>query len=109
MEKIGLPALISRLFQDALDVGRAEIRLAKSRIFARLRAARVGLAMLFGALLFAVSGLIGLIVGLVLALVPFVGAALAGVIVLVAALAIAGALAYFGVKMLSGPKAEAES
>jgi type III secretory pathway component EscS len=109
VEKIGFPALVSRLFQEALDVGRAEIKLAKTRMLARLRAARTGLILLVVALLFALAGLVGLIVGLVLALAPLVGAALAGVILLVAALVIAGALAFAAGRMLSGQTVEDKS
>ena len=76
VEKITLPALISRLFQEALDVGRAEITLAKARVAARLSAAKTGIILLVAALVFALLGLIGLVVGLVLALVPLVGAVL---------------------------------
>ena len=109
MEKIGLPALISRLFEEALEVGRAEIMLAKTRVLARLGAAKTGLILLVAALLFALSGLIGLVVGLVLALIPLVGAALSGVIVLIVALAIAGLLGFFGARMLSGRTVEETS
>ncbi len=109
MDKIGLPALISRLFQESLEVGHAEIRLAKSRALARLQAAKIGLILLVVALVFAFSGLIGLIVGLVLALATLVGAALAGVIVLIVALLIAGGLGFAGARMLSGKTVEEKS
>jgi hypothetical protein len=106
VEKIALPALIARLFQETLDVGRAEIQVAKSRLFARLRAAKTGLALLIVALLFALSALIGLILGLVLALVPLVGAALAGVIVSVGGLVVAGLFGWIGARLLSGATVE---
>jgi hypothetical protein len=106
VDKIGLPALITRLFHEALEVGRAEARLAKTRALARLRAAKFGLILLAAALLFAMSGLIALILGLVMALATYVGAALAGVIMLVVTSLIAGILAYAGVKLLSGDTVE---
>ncbi|HEY0271366.1 MAG TPA: phage holin family protein [Sphingomonas sp.] len=104
MERIALPALIARLFQEAQDVGRAEIRLARGKLLVRLRAARNGLILLVAALVIVFAALVGLVVGLVLQLAALVGGALAGVIVLAGGLVIAGLLGLIGGRLLSGAK-----
>lgn len=101
MDRGDLTGLFSRLFQAALDVVLAEFRLARAKALARLRVARTGLILLAAALIFALAALVGLVVGLVLALTPHVGGVAAGAILCGAGLAIAAGLGWAGATRLS--------
>jgi hypothetical protein len=109
VEKISLPALLTRLYQDAVGVVHAEIRLAKSKALSRVRAARTGLILLGAAAIVALSALGGLVTGLVIALVPLVGGVLAGLIVLAGGLILAGLLGWIGARALSGAGASEDT
>lgn len=98
-----LPGLIGQLFDDALALVRAEVRLAKSRAYDLLRRSRTALVLLGAAFLFALGSMVALMLGLVLALAPLVGAALAGVILLVIGMAIAGLLVWLAMRQIGGP------
>jgi len=102
VEKLGLSGLISRLFQDALDVVAAEIRLARAKAFAKLRVAQTGLILLAAALIVALAAMVGLTIGLVLALTPLVGGLAAGIIIFIVGLAIAGLLGWAGASRITG-------
>lgn len=105
----GLPELIGQLFEDALALARAEVRLAKSRVYDLLRRSRTALVLLASAFLFVQGAVVAVMLGLVLALTPLVGAALAGLILLVAGLAVAGLLAWLAVRHIGGPAEKAPS
>ncbi len=98
----GLPGLIGQLFDDGLALVRAEVRLAKSRAYDLLRRSRVALGLLAAAFLVALGSIVALVLGLVLALAPLVGAALAGVILLAAGLAISGLLVWLAMREIGG-------
>jgi hypothetical protein len=98
----GLPGLIGQLFDDALALAWAEVRLAKSRAYDLLRRSRIALALLAAAFLIALGSIVALMLGLVLALAPLVGAALAGVILLVAGLGISGLLVWLAMREIGG-------
>lgn len=102
MNRIALPGLIAQLLQDGVAVARAEIRLGKARVTSRLVAARTGLILLVIAGIVALLSLIGLVVGLVMALAEVVNPALAGLIVMAVGLAIAGVFGWLGARRLSG-------
>lgn len=96
MSKTAIPQLVGQLLQDGVALARAEVQLFKSRVSTRIAAARTGLIFLAAAGVVAIVSLIALVTGLVLALLPYVGAALAGVIVMVGGLLIAGILGWIG-------------
>lgn len=105
----GLPVLLGKLFQDALALARAEVALAKSRIVERLRRSLTGIVLLVVAFLIVQGAFAGLFVGFVLALLPLVGAAGAGAIIFVAALAVAGLLGFFASRQFAPPPSEPSS
>ena len=110
VSRIALPGLVTQLLQDGAAVLRAEVALVKARVATRLEAAKTGLILFAAAALVALLSLIGLIVGLVLALAPLVGALLAGLIVLIVGLSIAGVLGWLGARQLSSrPEAVTET
>jgi len=96
----GLPGLIGQLIEDARALARAEVRLAKSRAYALIRRSAMALALFGIAFMIAQAAIVALLLGLVLALVPAVGAVLAGVIILAGGLMIAGLLAWIGARIL---------
>lgn len=98
----GLPGLIGQLFDDSLALARAEVRLAKSRAYDLVRRSRIALMLLAAGFLIALGSIVALMLGLVLALAPLVGAALAGIILLVAGLAIAGLLVWLAMRQIGG-------
>lgn len=104
---LGLPGLIGQLFDDALALARAEVRLAKSRAYDLLRRSRAALVLLAAAFLIALGSIVALMLGLVLALAPFVGAAFAGLILLVVGLAIAAVLVWLAMRQIGGPSGNA--
>lgn len=105
---LGLGGLIGQLIEDARTLARAEVRLLKSKAFALLKRSRNAIVLLVIAACLAFASLVALMLGLVLALVPLVGAALAGVILLVAGLALAGLLAWIAIRLLAGPEPRPE-
>jgi type III secretory pathway component EscS len=108
---LGLGGLIGQLCEDARALVRAEMRLAKSRAFAILRRSRAAIILLALAGCVAFASVVALMLGLVLALAPLVGAALAGLILLVAGFVVAGMLGWMAIRLLAGPpeKGEQES
>lgn len=103
-----LHGLIAQLFQDALAVGRAELDLVKSKVMDKVRHSRTAIILFLAAAVIALAGLISLMTGFVLALVPLVGAAGAGAIVFVGALLVAGILGYLGSRQFSATPAPTE-
>lgn len=109
MSKVTIPALVSQLLSDGTAVVRAEVQLFKARVTTRIAAAKTAAILLVAAAIVAIVSLIGLVMGVVLALSPVVGPAWAGVIVLVVGLVIAGVLAFLGARQFSTkPVATAE-
>ncbi|MGN6123353.1 MAG: phage holin family protein [Sphingomonas oligoaromativorans] len=106
---LGLPGLIGQLFEDALALARAEVRLAKSRAYDVLRRSRTALVLLGCALMLVQGAIVALMLGFVLALAPIVGPAWAGVILLVAALVLAGLLGWAAIHHIAGPREKAAS
>ena len=101
MSRIALPGLVAQLVQDGAAVLRAEVNLFRTRVATRLAAARTGLILLVAAGVVALVSLMGLVTGLVIELAEFVAPALAGRIVLIVGLAIAGVLGWLGAGQLS--------
>lgn len=100
---LGLGGLIGQLIEDARALARAEIDLLKSKAFALLRRSRIAIVLLLIAACLAFASVVALMLGLVLALAPMVGAALAGVILLVGGLAMAALLGWAAIRLLAGP------
>lgn len=96
-----IAGLIARLFEDAIAVAKAEFALGKSKAFAKLQGAKIAIGLVFGALLIVQAALSACFVGLVIGLVPLVGAWIAALILLVAGLAVAGLLGWLAVRQLS--------
>ncbi len=104
---LGLPGLIGQLFEDALALARAEVRLAKSRAYDLLRRSRTALLLLGCALMLVQGAIVALMMGFVLALAPIVGPAWAGLILLATAMVLAGLLGWLAVHHLAGPREKA--
>lgn len=98
-----IAGLISRLFEDAIAVAKAEFQLAKSKAFAKLQGAKIAIGLVFGALLIVQAALSACFVGLVIGLVPLVGAWLAALILLLGGLAVAGVLGWLAMRQISAP------
>jgi type III secretory pathway component EscS len=105
---LGLGGLIRQLIEDARSLARAEVRLVKSKALALLRRSRSAIVLLLIAACLAFASVVALMLGLVLALAPLVGAALAGVILLVTGMAFAALLGWLAIRLLAGPPAKPE-
>ncbi|PXA87069.1 hypothetical protein DMC47_33145 [Nostoc sp. 3335mG] len=105
---LGLGGLIGQLIEDARALARAEVNLLKSKAFAILRRSRIAIILLLIAACLAFASVVALMLGLVLALAPLVGAALAGVILLVGGLLMAAFLGWLAIRLLAGPPARPE-
>jgi type III secretory pathway component EscS len=104
---LGLADLIAQAIRDGKAAVRAEVDLVKARFADRFRRARTGIILIVIALVIAHAAMIGLVVGLVMGLASLVGATLAGVIVLVVGLLVAGILGWIAASLLSRPSPEA--
>lgn len=94
---MALPDLFRRLVDDGRNVAKAELRLVKARAQDLVRRSRSAIVLLVIALLAIQGAVVALVVGLVLEMLPLVGPALAGLIVMVALLVVAGLLAWAAV------------
>lgn len=100
---LGLGGLIGQLIEDARALARAEIDLVKSKGLALLRRSRIAIVLLLIAACLAFASVVAVMLGLVLALAPLVGAALAGVILMIGGLAMAAFLGWLAIRLLAGP------
>ena len=105
---LGLGGLITQLIEDARALARAEVDLIKSKGLALFRRSRIAIVLLVIAACLAFASVVALMLGLVLALVPFVGAALAGVILMLGGLAMAALLGWLAIRLLAGPPRKPE-
>jgi len=96
--------LVGRLVEDARGLAGAEIALVKARAGERIGAYKNAIVFFAIAGVLSLATLIALLVGLILSLATLVGPGLATLIVVVAMLAIAGALAVVGKGKLAPPK-----
>ena len=95
-----IAALIARLSDQARDFVRAELRLARAIIVDRVISARAAALCLVLALVLVQAAFIALLIGLILALVPLVGALGATAIVAGGAVAVAGVLAWTALRQI---------
>ena len=96
-----IPTLVSRLIDDGEQFVRAELKLYRARLFSRLDEVRNAILLGLGALVLAQAILVAALVGILLTLRPYVGTALATLIMVVVGLAttaLMGWLAYRLVK-----------
>lgn len=98
-ESIG--TLIGRLTEDGKRYARAEIGYYKLLATTKLREAGLGIGFGLVALVLLCSTLTALLVGVILALVPLVGAGWATAIVVVAALLIAGLFGWIAYRQIA--------
>ncbi|MBA2936214.1 phage holin family protein [Sphingomonas sp. CGMCC 1.13654] len=105
---LGLGGLITQLIEDARSLAQAEVNLLKSKAFAILRRSRTAIVLLLIAACLAFASVVALMLGLVLALAPLVGAALAGLILLAGGLAMAAFLGWLAIRLLAGPPRKPE-
>ncbi len=94
-------ALFSRLVDDAETFVRAEIRLYRANVFARLTEARTAIIMILTAFLLAQSAIIALLVGLVVILRPILGAVGATATVVIGAITVAGLMGWLAIAKIS--------
>lgn len=105
---LGLAGLIGQLWEDGRALAHAELRLVKSKAFAVLRRSRTAIILLLVAAILAFASVVALMLGLVLALAPLVGAAFAGLILLAAGLGVAGLLAWMAMRLIAGPEPKSQ-
>jgi hypothetical protein len=97
------------VFADTILVAKAEFDLAKSKAVAKLQGAKIAIGLAFGALFIVQAALSACFVGLVIGLVPLVGAWLAALILLIGGLVVAGLLGWLALRQLSAPGKVAEA
>ena len=90
--------IFARLMQDGRDAARAELGVVRAIAAWRLSGLKIGVPLLLAALFLAQAAITALLVGLVIALAPVIGALLATLLVIVAALGLIGLLAWMGIK-----------
>lgn len=105
-DRPGFWDLVGHLPGEVGDLVKAEIALGKAQVVHKATEAAVGIAFLLGALFIATSAITALLVGLILTLATLWGPGLATLAVVIAAFAIAGLLAWLGIKHFSGTKTD---
>ncbi len=100
-ESPGVTKLVGQLVDDTRDVVRTEIALVKAKVNERVAAYKEAAIFLVAAGVLALEALGALLVGLILTLATLVGPGWATLIVVGAVFAMAGVLAYLGIKKLS--------
>ena len=101
MSNSTIPALAAQLLEEGTAVARAELRVVKARVGARIAAAKTAAILFAAAAILALLGLIGFVVGCVLALSRVMNPVLAGLVGLVVTLLIAAILGWIGARSLS--------
>lgn len=94
--------LVAQLPLEARDLAAAEVGLVKAQVVHKATEAATGIGFMLGALFIATSAITALLVGLILTLATLWGPGWATLAVVVGALAIAGLLAWLGLKHFSG-------
>ncbi|MES2095739.1 MAG: phage holin family protein [Pseudomonadota bacterium] len=95
-----LPSLVGRLVDDGEQFIRAELKLYRARLFARLNEVRSAIILGVGAIALTQAVLVAALVGLLLALLPLVGTPLAVLIVIVLGLAVAGVMGWLAWRLI---------
>lgn len=92
--------LVGRLVDQGKGYARAEIGLAKAIASAKVDAVKLPAILFAGALLFVIAGVVVFCITIALALATLIGPLGGGLVATVIAFAIAGALAFVGMKKL---------
>lgn len=100
-EAPGVTKLVSQLVEDTRDVVRTEVALVKAKVDERVTAYKGAAIYLGAAAVLVLEALGALLVGLILTLATLIGPGWATLIVVGLVFAVAGALAYLGVKKLA--------
>ena len=96
MGELPLPALVSRLIDDARDVAQAEVAVYKAKVAERAQAYKGAVVFFAIAGVLVLEALGALLVGLILTLATLVGPGWATAIVVGVVFALAGLLAFIG-------------
>jgi cell division protein FtsW (lipid II flippase) len=92
--------LVGRLVDDGEQFLRAELKLYRARLFARLDEVRSAIILGVGAVALIQAVLVAALVGLLLALLPLVGTPLAVLIVIATGLAVAASMAWLAWRLI---------
>lgn len=95
-----IPSLVGRLVDDGEQFLRAELKLYRARLFARLDEVRSAIILGVGAVALIQAVLVAALVGLLLALLPLVGTPLAVLIVIATGLAVAASMAWLAWRLI---------
>ena len=100
-DEASLGDLLGRLIDQGKGYARAEVGLVKAIASAKVEAAKLPAILLGTALLFVIAGVVVFCITIALALATLIGPLAGGLIATVIAFAIAGGLAFIGVKKLN--------
>lgn len=95
-----IPSLAARLIDDGEEFVRSQIKLYRARLFVRLDAVRTAIALFVVALSLVQAVIVAALVGLMVLLREHLSIVWATVIVVLAGLALAGLLAWIGLRLL---------
>jgi cell division protein FtsW (lipid II flippase) len=95
-----IPSLVGRLIDDGEQFVRAELKLYRARLFSRLDEVRNAILLGIGALVLAQAILVSGLVGILLTLRPYVGTALATLIMVVIGLATTALMAFLAYRLI---------
>lgn len=95
-----IPSLVGRLIDDGEEFVRAELKLYRARMFARIDSARNAIILVIVALSLAQAVIVAALVGALVLLRPEVGPGGATAIVVVAGLTLAGLLGWLALRQL---------
>ena len=107
VDELPLPALVSRLVDDAKDVARAEVAVYKAKAAERAQAYKGAIIFFVAAGVLTLEALGALLVGLIMTLATLVGPGFATLIVVGVVFAAAGILAFVGKGRLAAPPGSA--
>lgn len=99
-EDDSVASLFAMLIEDAENFVRAEVTLYRASIVARLTEARSAIVMILASFLLAQAAIIAFLVGLLVILLPYLGAAGATAAVVGSGLGMAGLLAFLAIGRL---------
>lgn len=92
----GVGEILQQLIDDTGEVARSEIALQRAKLFARMEQYRVAVLLFVIAGTLALAALVALLIGLILAIAPHLGAAAATAIVVIGTLVVAAICALAG-------------
>ena len=99
-DEVPIGELVGRLVDQGKGYARAEVGLAKAIASAKVDAAKLPAILFAGALLFVIAGVVVFCITIALAFATLIGPLAGGLIATVIAFAIAGLLAFVGVRKI---------